>query len=178
MKTFKSLSIAGFSLFFAGSVLAESTHLGLPAERHVALELKSDVSSVCTNNRSFYRLWATGGTSSFVYKVPNGMFLVVTDVMWQAVPSPTSFTPGRVVTMRLDVRNADGSYNGSPFRSAPVLVTSEHGSMLGGSEHLTAGVRIGPGKELCAYAISESESSGAVNTVRKAIVYGYHVFKD
>lgn len=177
MKYFKTLFVAGFSLFYTSSVLAESTHLGLPPSRHVALQLKSDIDSICQNDRSFFRLYANGVAQSTVYEVPDNMFLVVTDVMWNAVPSPTAFTPGRVVNMRLDVYDPDGTYRGSPFRSAPVLITPDHGTMLGGSEHLTAGVRIASGKQLCTYALAQSSSGAAVNTVRTSIVYGYHVLR-
>ena len=51
----------------------------------------------------------------------------------------------------------------------------QHGTLIGGSDSIQSGVRFGQGKVLCAYAISESANSGAVNTVRRAIVHGYHV---
>ena len=140
---------------------------------HVALMLKSDVGSVCPNNRSFYLLNSDGVTAPTVYKVPDNKELIVTDVVWEAVPSPTAFTPGRVVTMRLDIYNV--TYKGTAFRSAPQLITSEHGTMIGDSEHLTAGVRIGPNNHLCAYALAQNSSGAAVNTVRNSIIYGYYV---
>lgn len=177
MKTINTYLIAGLSLFCSSPVFAAPSHLGVEPSQHVALELTSDVTSICPNDRSFYKIFPTGVRATTVYQVPVGKYLVVTDVVWVAVPSPTSFTPGRVVTMRLDVYNPTGTYNGTPFRSPPQLITSEHGSMVGNSEHLTAGVRIEQRKLLCAYAISESESAGAVNTVRKAIIYGYEIDK-
>ena len=61
------------------------------------------------------------------------------------------------------------------FRASPILTTSEHGSIVGGSDHILAGVRVGTGKLLCAYAASESATGGAVNTVRTAWIHGYEV---
>lgn len=177
MKTINTFFIAGLSMLYSCSILAAPTHLGMHPSRHVALTLASDPDTVCTNKRSFFRLDADGVEASTVYKVPDDMYLIVTDVVWNAEPLPTAFTQGRVVNMFLHVYDTNGTYKGTPFRAAPQLVTSEHGTVIGDSEHLTAGVRIGPNNHLCAYVLSKSSNVSAVNTVSHAIVYGYHVRK-
>src|SRR5210317_387200 len=95
MKRFALFIVALIPFTFACFAQAGPTHLGQSSYQHVILETGADLATFCSNDLSFYRVWPDGSRAAKPYMVPAGKFLMITDVVWTAVPPPTTFVQGQ-----------------------------------------------------------------------------------
>jgi len=143
----------------------------------VSLSYDFDSGSDCGDNRNFFRVFANGVKGGVPFKVPAGKNLVVTDVQWQAVPSPNpSFVANEAV--RAIIQVLDDTTKRTVFYSAPVFVTSANSSaLLGGGEHLIAGFRVGQQRSLCADAFAQGIGISRNHSAGTVFLMGYLIAK-
>jgi hypothetical protein len=105
--------------------------------------------------------------------VPEGQVLVVLDVDWRTVASPTTFLQGRVHVFGIRL---GGAPHPDVFRSGVLIDANlSAASFWQGSAALAAGFEVHPGVEICPHASAEASLSSAVNTVTGLTLRGYLV---
>jgi hypothetical protein len=145
----------------------------------VTLLYLTSPSSPCGDGKGFFRVWADGSRADVEYKVPQGKFLFVTDVVWNATGNPSAFSEGGLVSFSLNARKPDGTLIGQLYKAKPVFPTESMASrsLVGGDDEIIAGVRVGPWRYLCPAATTEFSSGSATNTVKRAWLFGYEIAK-
>jgi hypothetical protein len=176
--TYKFLNMMSFFLFFLlGPTYGSAQPADLAPTDFISLSYDFDSDSDCGDSRNFFRVFANGVKGGVPFKVPTGSNLIVTDVPWQALPSPRSaFVANEAV--RFVVQVLDGTRKRTVFYSTPVLVTTANTSaLIGGGEHLVTGFRVGQQRFLCADAFSQGISFFLAHSAGTVQLMGYLVDK-
>jgi hypothetical protein len=157
-----------------------ATHLEQPnTGTHVTLVAKPSGPNVCGTlsfqNRAFFRVFPNATTSSTPFVVPQGRYLVVTDVEWAGYGGVLGTNPLSVGnTLILKIFLALGSSSAQVFRSRGItLDATTAAGRPGTSEQLTAGFVVGPNVTICPAANQEAPTFGATVYIDEIILRGY-----
>lgn len=170
---------------------AALTHLGQKPDQHVVL-ISGYVQSgngKCTQSasfkdRAFYRVFADGTQATEPFVVPPKRYLVITDLEWSAYGGSggndlSPFTAGNSLHMDLWLLNPDlGDLYQHVFSSAPLVLDANAATaILGGSEHMTSGILVGPSVNICPSASQRQRNFGATAYIDNVILHGYLIAK-
>ncbi|MEO0436175.1 MAG: hypothetical protein AAF098_04645 [Pseudomonadota bacterium] len=148
-------------------------------DRHVTLTHRSFQNTSCALDVGFARVNLDGTGNSQEFVVPDNYTLFITDISWQALDDPGSFSSGRTLAMVLRAQNPDGSNSQVVYYSPKVNLTSLSSSGRPGvSDSLTAGVAVGEGRQICPRVFSFSQSSLSSNSITDAVLLGFLVPND
>lgn len=129
------------------------------------------------NSRSFFRVFPSGARASDRFVVPAGKELVITDVSWAAPYFLSATTPqvGTSAMLKLAIHKPSGQHQIVVFESKPVAITADNATaQLGTTETMTAGIRIGAWRILCASIDSQGAGFDAgVLDPSGVYVHGY-----
>ena len=173
-----SVLTAATSTIFPSSGITADFHLGQPVFDHVTLQLRDSNSpdgcifGAYPNPVNLFRWFPNGTIAKDRFKVPNGKNLIITDIYWEGAPRTGPGSAGTATQLHLWYLD-----NTDPFlRSTPVTnsVATET-ALVGGSEHLIAGLRIPPGKVICG-RITDVDTHGSRDRSLGAVsLHGYLV---
>lgn len=154
---------------------AGKSHLGQKPEDFITLTaVNVGGTTACPYWQGYevQQLGSDGAPSGTAFLVPEGKRLVVTDLAWSVIGSPTSILPNRTMTLWI----ATSAPSAWPIYQAAEQVSSaiDTGEFWSGQDHLVSGFSIGAGLTLCTSAFNESYTSGiSTNTATRLVVQGY-----
>ena len=129
--------------------------------------------SVCTHfkDKAFFRIFPDGTSRRPPFRVPDGHFLVVTDVEWRAKKYSDDFTKERSLALYIQL-NSSGFI---VFISSPVVIDdSNKAALIGTSEQLTSGFLVGPDVTICPMILNSDRHPGNMPVeVDRLILRGY-----
>jgi hypothetical protein len=179
------------SLAFGAAMLATAqagTHLGQASvASHVTLIAKlipngspaNKCNTASFEGQDLYRVYADGTTDSKPFTVPNGHYLVVTDVEWAAQGGVNGMTgplaANRSLVLEIDLRKPGFSGSGNSVYTSPgiwVYPALVEG-VLGDTDHLASGFVVGPGVSICPQAYETKQLSGKAAKLFRIQLHGY-----
>ena len=164
-----------FSLL-QNSVAGAASRSPFDPTRHVILTERPCQNTSCALGDGFARVNLDGVGSSQEFVVPDNFTLFITDISWQALDDPGSFSSGRTLAMVLRAQNPNGSNSQVVYYSPKVPLTSSSSSgRPGASESLTSGVAVGEGRQLCPRVFSFAQNSLSSHSITDAVLLGFLV---
>lgn len=154
MRAFTATCLALLVVLQSTPVTADITHLNVDHREivHLVFDRRAGAPTCDGLSSGLFRIKEpSGGESQQEFIVPAGKELVITDVVWAAVPGTSAgWIDGRSLAGRLEVFTETGDKTGDVF-DLPIVITpsGETGSYQGGSANLTAGLRIASRRILC-----------------------------